>query len=141
MTWTEIRQHYPHQWLLVEALLAHSKAGKRQLDELAVIDAFTDGEAALRSYLKLHRDAPLRELYVVHSDREELEITERPTLELRPAREARRDPLIDNPNLAEAVRVGWITPAEIVSDEPPPRLPVAPLRELLLELDEDQADR
>lgn len=77
MTWTDIRRHYPHQWLLVEALLAHSTAGKRQLDELAVIDAFADGEAALRSYLKLHRDFPARELYVVHSDREDLEITER----------------------------------------------------------------
>jgi len=56
-------------------------------------------------------------------------------------REARRDPLVDNPALAEEVRIGWITPAEIVSDEPPPRLPVAPLRELLQELGESRADR
>ena len=77
MTWIDIRQRYPHQWLLVEALLAHSKAGKRQVDELAVVNVFTDGEAALRSYLKLHRAAPARELYVVHSNREELEIIER----------------------------------------------------------------
>jgi antitoxin (DNA-binding transcriptional repressor) of toxin-antitoxin stability system len=61
--------------------------------------------------------------------------------ELTPPREARRDPLVENPALAEAVRVGWITPAEVVSSEPPPRLPVAPLRELLQELDEDRADR
>ena len=74
-----------HQWLLVEALLAHSAAGKRQLEEMAVVDAFTDGETALRSYLKLHRNTPLRELYVVHSDREELEITERFVLGLRAA--------------------------------------------------------
>jgi antitoxin (DNA-binding transcriptional repressor) of toxin-antitoxin stability system len=61
--------------------------------------------------------------------------------ELTPPREARRDPLTYNPALAEAVRVGWITPAEIVSSVPPPRLPVAPLRELLRELGEDRADR
>jgi hypothetical protein len=83
MTWTDIRRHYPHQWLLVEALLAHSQAGRRFPEELAVVDAFPDGEAALRRYLKLHRDAPLRELYVVHSDREELEITERDLPALR----------------------------------------------------------
>jgi hypothetical protein len=77
MTWSDIRRHYPHQWLLVEALLARSKAGKRLVDEIAVVDAYADGETALRAYLKLHRDAPIRELYVVHSDREELEITER----------------------------------------------------------------
>jgi hypothetical protein len=59
----------------------------------------------------------------------------------RPQPIGRRDPLVDNPALAEAVRIGWITPAEIVSDDPPPRLPVAPLGELLKELDEDRADR
>ena len=47
----------------------------------------------------------------------------------------------DNPALAEAVRKGWITPAELVSEEPPARLPVAPLQELLRELDEERADR
>jgi hypothetical protein len=85
MQWTDIRRHYPHQWLLVEALLAHSESGKRQLDELAVVDAFSDGESALRAYLRIHRDAPVRELYVIHSDREELEITERTWLGLRTA--------------------------------------------------------
>lgn len=83
MIWNDIRRHYPHQWLLVEALLAHSNLGKRQLDELAVVDAFRDGESALRAYLRLHREAPARELYVVHSDREELEITERTVPGLR----------------------------------------------------------
>jgi hypothetical protein len=83
MTWTDFCRHYPHQWLLVEALLAHSKAGKRLVDELAIVDAFSDGETALRAYLRLHRDAPNRELYVVHSDHEELEIVERSLLGLR----------------------------------------------------------
>ena len=85
MTWTDIRRLYPHQWLLIEALLAHSKEGKRLLDELAVVNAFPDGEAALRAYLKLHRTAPMRELYVVHSDGEDLQITERFSLSPRTA--------------------------------------------------------
>lgn len=62
MTWTDSRRYFPRHWLLVEALLAHSKAGKRLLDELAIVDAFSDGETALRAYLTLHRDAPMREL-------------------------------------------------------------------------------
>jgi hypothetical protein len=85
MTWIDARRHYPRQWLLVEALLAHSQSGKRLLDELAVVDAFPDGEAALRAYLSLHRDAPMRELYIVHSDRKELEIAERALLGPRAA--------------------------------------------------------
>jgi hypothetical protein len=27
MQWQDIRQHYPHQWLLVEAITAHSAYG------------------------------------------------------------------------------------------------------------------
>ena len=51
-----------------------------------------------------------------------------------------RNPFVDNPALAEAVRKGWITPAEIVSEEPPPRLPVASLEEILRGIAEDRAD-
>jgi len=45
--------------------------------------------------------------------------------ELTPPAEARRV-FGDNPALAEAIGKGWITPAELVSEEPPARLPVAP---------------
>ena len=85
MRWTEIRQSYPHQWLVIEAIQARSQQGHRHLDEIAVVKAFPDGEAALRSYLSLHRVAPERELYVLHTDREELDITERTWLGLRTA--------------------------------------------------------
>lgn len=85
MTWADIRRHYPHQWLVVEALQARSELGKRQLEELTVVNAFPNGEAALRAYLKLHRDAPERELYVLHSDREVLDIAERAWLSPRTA--------------------------------------------------------
>lgn len=85
MTWTDIRRQYPHQWLVVEALHARSELGRRHLDELAVLDSFLDGETALRAYLRFHREAPERELYVLHSDREELEIAERSWLGLRTA--------------------------------------------------------
>lgn len=85
MTWKEIRGHYPHQWLMVEALQARSEPGKRHLEKMAVVDVFPDGEAALRAYLTLHRVAPERELYVVHSGREELDIAEQTWLGLRTA--------------------------------------------------------
>ncbi len=83
MKWTEIRDHYPHQWLLVEAIEAYSEAGKRILEDLAVVNTFSDSTAAMRGYLKLHREAPARELLVLHTDREELEVTERRWLGIR----------------------------------------------------------
>lgn len=43
--------------------------------------------------------------------------------------------------LARTVREGWLRPPLIRSDEVPPRIPIASLRELLQELDSDRADR
>lgn len=83
MKWSEIRNHYPHQWLLVEAIKAYSEAGKRILEDLAVVETFADSTAAMRGYLKLHREAPRRELLVLHTDREELDVTERRWLGIR----------------------------------------------------------
>jgi hypothetical protein len=77
LTIQEIRQNYPHRWLLVEAIKAHSEAGQRVLDELAVVDTFADSVSAMEGYADLHKEEPEQELYVFHTDREELEITER----------------------------------------------------------------
>jgi hypothetical protein len=76
MHWQTIRNQYPQRWLLVEALEAHSEANHRYLDQLAVIDAFDDSRTALQSYSQLHRQAPQRELYVLHTSREQPDITE-----------------------------------------------------------------
>lgn len=43
--------------------------------------------------------------------------------------------------LAEAVRQGIITPAVSQDRTPPPNLPIAPLEEILRELDRDREDR
>lgn len=43
--------------------------------------------------------------------------------------------------LAEAVRAGWLRAPVLPIGTVPPRLPVAPLAELLAELDEDRGDR
>ncbi|HBL29916.1 MAG TPA: hypothetical protein DD490_24015 [Acidobacteria bacterium] len=85
MEWKGIRQHYPHQWLLVEALAAHSEAGQRILDDLAVLETYSDGLTAMAGYKALHRRDPQRELYVLHTDLEDLEIEEVRWLGIRAA--------------------------------------------------------
>jgi len=77
MQWDKIRTIYPHQWLLIEAIEAHTQASERILDSIAVVDTFPDSQAAMQSYLNLHRQSPERELYVMHTDREDLNIQER----------------------------------------------------------------
>ncbi len=84
MQWTEVRHAYPDQWLIVEALAAHTTPTKqRQLDRLAVIERCTDGSGAMQSYRRLHREYPLREFYFVHTSRKQLDIRERQWLGIR----------------------------------------------------------
>jgi hypothetical protein len=86
MKWQEIRCHYPHQWLLVGAINARSEAGKRILEQIAVLSTFSDSRQAMDGYVHFHRQSPERELYVLHTDRENLDITERRWLGIRAAR-------------------------------------------------------
>ena len=83
MKWGDVRQSYPSQWLLVEALTAHSEEGRRVVEEMAVIDVFDDSTAAWLRYRQLHHDAAGREFYILHTDREELDIAERVWLGIR----------------------------------------------------------
>ena len=84
-SWDQVRQEYPDQFVVFEALRSHSKESKRIVDAISVIDAFTDGEKAMKQYLKLHREDRKKELYVVHTDKEQLDITERKWLGIRMA--------------------------------------------------------
>lgn len=83
MKWPEIRQHYRSQWLLIEAIKARSEADQRILDDIAVLATFPDSVAAMKRYASLHHEEPQRELYVCHTDREELQIRERRWLGIR----------------------------------------------------------
>ena len=66
---------------------------------------------------------------------------DRVVAEIGPPRETRSPFLADAP-LAEAVRAGWLTPPVLpATGEPPPSKPVAPLGDLLGELDEDRCER
>ena len=78
MLWSEIRKSYPNQWLIIEALKAHTSPDKqRLLEQLAVIETCDGGNVAMQRYRHLHQTYPSREFYFVHTSRKELEIYER----------------------------------------------------------------
>ena len=77
MRWTEIREQYPNQWLIVDALEAHTEGDHRKLDQMTVVEVCPDGAAAYQRYRELHQQHPRREFYFVHTAREELDIRER----------------------------------------------------------------
>ncbi len=64
---------------------------------------------------------------------------DRVVAELVPPAEG-RSPLLADATLAHAVRNGWLTPA-LASTGEIPRLPVAPLKDLIQELREDRDSR
>jgi hypothetical protein len=84
-SWDQVRTAYPHQWLVIEAVNSHSILNKRILEAVSVVNTFNDSEDALREYLRLHRQDHTKELYVVHTDKEVLDITEQKWLGIRPA--------------------------------------------------------
>jgi len=83
MHWSEIKTTYPNQWLLIEALEAHSEDERRVLDRISVVEKCADGSAAMARYRQLHQEFPLREFYFVHTSREDLDIRERQWLGIR----------------------------------------------------------
>ncbi len=80
MQWSQVRTAYPDQWLVIEALEAHTRDRQRILDRIAVIETCADGKAAMTCYRQLHRQYPLREFYFVHTSRHELDIVESPSV-------------------------------------------------------------
>jgi len=75
MKWDEIRNTYPDQWLIIEALETHTTPDYQvHLDRLTVIERCTDGNDALTRYRRLHKEYPQREFYFVHTSRTDLDI-------------------------------------------------------------------
>ncbi len=85
MSWAEVRAAYPEQWLVVEALEAHTTERLRILDKIAVVETCSDGAVAFKRYRELRGARPEREWCFVHTANVELEIVDRDRHSPRPA--------------------------------------------------------
>jgi hypothetical protein len=83
MKWSNLREHYPNQWVLFEALEAYSQDGKRIVESLSFVDTFENSRCALDYYNLLHQKNPERELYVDHTSKKQLDLYERKWLGVR----------------------------------------------------------
>ncbi|HWO18221.1 MAG TPA: hypothetical protein VNO30_05575 [Kofleriaceae bacterium] len=88
MRWQDVRAAHPDQWLVIEALEAHSENDHRILDRIAVIDVCPDGRTTMKRYGELRRMHPQREFCFVHTSMVELNIEERLWLGIRGVRAA-----------------------------------------------------
>jgi hypothetical protein len=78
MKWEDVRQAFPDQWVLIEAIHAFTnEKSERILEEVAPIKMFDNSPEAMKSYKIFHREDPSREMYVLHTSREEPNIIEK----------------------------------------------------------------
>lgn len=78
MKWEEVRQAFPEQWVLIEAVQAYTnEESERILEEVTPLKKFSNSSDAMKAYQDLHRGNPTRELYVLHTNREDPHIIEK----------------------------------------------------------------
>lgn len=78
MIWDDLKKTTPLQWVIIEAVEAHTEGDKRIIDNIQLVEMFgEDNNAALRQYVQLHKVHPEKEYYVVHTSRPELNVKER----------------------------------------------------------------
>ena len=77
MRWSDVQMRYANQWVVIEALEAHTEGNRRILKQMAVVEACPDSTAAMETFRRRHQEHPLREFYFVHTSRISLDIQER----------------------------------------------------------------
>ena len=84
MIWNDVKKIHPNQWVIIEAIEAHTEGDKRVIENITVVGTFhEDNNKALLEYVKLHRKHREREMYVVHTSRPELDIIEQKWIGVR----------------------------------------------------------
>lgn len=76
--WEDVREAFPQQWVLIEAVKAYTNdKSERILEEVVPIKRFSNSPEAMRAYQTFHQENPTRELYVLHTNRKEPNIIEK----------------------------------------------------------------
>lgn len=83
MIWSEVRHHFPGRVVLVESIKSETRGKERVIEQMSVIDDFENGNAAWKVYKKLHTKNQDRELYIFHTNNEEIKVIEQPYIGVR----------------------------------------------------------
>jgi hypothetical protein len=77
MRWEEVREEFVNEWVVCETLKSHSENGYCFVEEVAVIERFSDSKVAMKRYYELHRERPQREYGFFHTSRETIQLREK----------------------------------------------------------------
>lgn len=84
MKWEDVKKTYNNQWVIIEAVNAHSEGEQRIIEDLSIVEVFGDDSLkAMHKYKEIHRNNKQRELYVVHTSRKELDIKDKTWIGVR----------------------------------------------------------
>ena len=87
MRWEDLKKAVQHQWVLIEAIDAQTEGDRRIIGDILLVDVFGDDDiAAQRRYAQLHKAQPLKDYYIVHTDRPELNVKVKYWAGVRPGR-------------------------------------------------------
>lgn len=85
MFWEDVKKLFPSQWVLIEAVNAHTEGNHRIVEQVSVVESFDDdSKLALKKYVELHKQHKDREYYVIHTNREQLNFEELRWMGIRP---------------------------------------------------------
>lgn len=76
MRWSDIREAYPNEWLILEVLSSHTETSVIVPDRLAVTESCTDASKIMERYTALRHEFPDRFLCFAHTSRETIEFEE-----------------------------------------------------------------
>ena len=75
MIWQQVRESYPSQRVVLEAVEAHNVDNKRIFENISVVDAVTDSLSAMKKYKVLHQKYPHREFLFASTVNDKLDVT------------------------------------------------------------------
>jgi hypothetical protein len=76
VNWPKVREAYPDQWLIVEAMEAHTEGNRRLIDRIAVIETWLMRPLPCTGTINCIANS-LCANFFVHTSRETLDIEER----------------------------------------------------------------
>jgi hypothetical protein len=75
MKWQDVREKFPNEWVLMEALDSHSEDGYWIVEEMSVVDNFgDDGNGTWKAQNELLKKYPQRQFFFYHTGNEEIVI-------------------------------------------------------------------
>lgn len=77
MNWDDAKNKYPNKWVLIKVIDAKSENGLRIVEKLEVLNAFENSQEALKEYSIKHKLNKYDEMYVYHTSKDTLKISER----------------------------------------------------------------